>query len=508
MTRRLMKLGCFIFMLVIFLCPISALAAEGWSVLGDAAKEDEKIILQQEHYTNYYKKDMGVYAKNVPVDTKKGFKISFDYWNGNVKSSLSSSNKGGSFEFIMSAEPVDEFGVDYDTWDDTHFHSLTLQSYKRSDNEVCFRYKNGKNVTSLMEKISHAIDKEKWHKIELCYGNQLFTVKIDEEIILKNVSCKLPNVVYLAFQSYMSSGFTHQKHSIKNITLQATDALKINLNASGGQCSKNIIYVSTISGTTLPTPTKDNYTFLGWYTKKSGGTKVNGNNYSFSDNQTIYVHWKDNRLKITLKPNKGKMAKKCVMISKGEKIGTLPIPKRAGYTFLGWYTKKSSGKKIDTSYAVTKNITLYAQWIKNSKKIKITLNKNGGSCKKSSVNVKINTKLGKLPTATRKGYIFLGWYTKKSGGKKVNASTKMKDIYPAKKLYAHWSKKNSSNSSNTHTNNKYKQNCTMCGGTGRCKKCGGDGYIYSYVIGSDKRNCTRCNASGRCTYCGGTGKRK
>lgn len=44
-------------------------------------------------------------------------------------------------------------------------------------------------------------------------------------------------------------------------------------------------------------------------------------------------------------------------------------------------------------------------------------------------------KYGKLPTVTRKGYRFLGWYTKKKGGKKVTAKTKAKKNQV---LYAQW----------------------------------------------------------------------
>lgn len=194
---------------------------------------------------------------------------------------------------------------------------------------------------------------------------------------------------------------------------------------------------------------------------------------------------------------------------KGEKLESLPTPKRSGYTFVGWYTKKSGGKKISSDYVVKKNIKFYARWIKNRKKFKISLNKNGGSCKKSSLTIKINNKFKKLPTATRKGYTFLGWYTKKSGGTKVTASTKMKDIYPVKKLYAHW-RKGGSGSSGGSSNRNDKQSvldCTRCKGTGDCRTCGGDGYLWSSASRKEDRNCYRCNRSGRCTTCGGTGKR-
>lgn len=68
----------------------------------------------------------------------------------------------------------------------------------------------------------------------------------------------------------------------------------------------------------------------------------------------------------------------------------------------------------------------------------VKFDKNGGSkVSKSSVTVKEGQKIGTLPTARRKGYTLKGWYTAKSGGKKVTASTK---ITKNQTLYAQWTK--------------------------------------------------------------------
>lgn len=54
---------------------------------------------------------------------------------------------------------------------------------------------------------------------------------------------------------------------------------------------------------------------------------------------------------------------------------------------------------------------------------------------------------------------------------------------------------------------KYRPNCAMCGGDGKCNGCGGDGYKWSYGMDRERLNCSDCNASGKCWYCGGSGKR-
>lgn len=48
--------------------------------------------------------------------------------------------------------------------------------------------------------------------------------------------------------------------------------------------------------------------------------------------------------------------------------------------------------------------------------------------------------------------------------------------------------------------------CGVCNGSGRCQKCGGDGYLYSSATGKENRNCTHCHTHrGRCGSCGGDG---
>ncbi len=71
--------------------------------------------------------------------------------------------------------------------------------------------------------------------------------------------------------------------------------------------------------------------------------------------------------------------------------------------------------------------------------IKVTFNSNGkgATCSRSSTIVKKGSTYGSLPTPVRTGYDFQGWYTDKSKGSKVTATTKVtKDKDHT--LYAHW----------------------------------------------------------------------
>ena len=70
--------------------------------------------------------------------------------------------------------------------------------------------------------------------------------------------------------------------------------------------------------------------------------------------------------KITWNANGGKIGSKSTIattVKKGSKIGKLPTtPKRSGYTFAGWYTKKTGGTKITANIKPTKSVSYYAQW--------------------------------------------------------------------------------------------------------------------------------------------------
>ncbi|MDR3225600.1 MAG: InlB B-repeat-containing protein [Clostridiales Family XIII bacterium] len=117
-------------------------------------------------------------------------------------------------------------------------------------------------------------------------------------------------------------------------------------------------------------------------------------------------------------------------------------PVRTGYTFSGWYTDTKSGAKVTTATTVAKKTahTLYARWTARTFAVKFNVNKGKKLSKKlAAKKVKFGAKLGKLPAPTRPKYHFLGWYTKKSGGKKVTKSTKLSKAGTLT-LYAHWKK--------------------------------------------------------------------
>jgi uncharacterized repeat protein (TIGR02543 family) len=62
----------------------------------------------------------------------------------------------------------------------------------------------------------------------------------------------------------------------------------------------------------------------------------------------------------------GKLDTKNKAVFSDSKYGKLPVPKRVGYKFLGWFTKKAGGNKITAAspVSVAKKHSLYAHWQK------------------------------------------------------------------------------------------------------------------------------------------------
>lgn len=67
----------------------------------------------------------------------------------------------------------------------------------------------------------------------------------------------------------------------------------------------------------------------------------------------------------------------------------------------------------------------------------VRLNANGGKVDQGTVTVTYGQTYADLPVPTRNGYVFAGWYTKLSGGMKIDENTKVTTSY-YKNLYAHW----------------------------------------------------------------------
>lgn len=165
-------------------------------------------------------------------------------------------------------------------------------------------------------------------------------------------------------------------------------------------------------------------------------------NYTFSENISFTVT--NPTYKITLNNQSATTAGTAsVSATYGSAMPSITVPKKTGYTFGGYYTgTNGSGTQYYTasgtsarSWDKTSATTLYAKWTANT--YKVTFSANGGTTPTASKNVTYDSTYETLPTPTRNGYTFKGWYTATNGGTQITSSSKVA-ITASQTLYAQW----------------------------------------------------------------------
>ena len=113
---------------------------------------------------------------------------------------------------------------------------------------------------------------------------------------------------------------------------------------------------------------------------------------------------------------------------------------RTGYTQDGWAVT-DGGEKVyglGGTYTDDRNITLYPHWTANTWTVTYEYEGATGGNSTASKQVTYDSTYGNLPTPTRAGYTFKGWYTEANGsGNEVESATKV-TTDSSHKLYAYW----------------------------------------------------------------------
>jgi len=101
-------------------------------------------------------------------------------------------------------------------------------------------------------------------------------------------------------------------------------------------------------------PTKEGYTFLGWY--------KDGNEFSFdnpiTETITLTAKWKLKEYSVTFDSNNETQPQEMI-VTHGEKVKAPENPTKEGHTFLGWF---KGDKPFDFNTQITETITLTAKW--------------------------------------------------------------------------------------------------------------------------------------------------
>ena len=234
---------------------------------------------------------------------------------------------------------------------------------------------------------------------------------------------KTIKTVYTAWSDWRpSSVATKDGRETESIVLYqySPEKYTITYNANGGSGAPSsqtkthgkIIKVSSQK------PTHSGYEFDGWATSANGNVEYDpSEKYTKDCDITLYAVWTPLTYKVIYNANGGTGAPASQTKIHNEKLYiTEDVPKRDGYSFVGWATTKtdSVSYKAGQQYTSDKDITLYAVW--EASTYTISYNANGGTdapknqTKRYAESIKLSTQ-----EPTRKDYIFLGWSTSAQG---------------------------------------------------------------------------------------------
>ena len=147
-----------------------------------------------------------------------------------------------------------------------------------------------------------------------------------------------------------------------------------------GTASVQVTYAASLPSITKPT--KNGYTFGGYYTSTNGGgtqyynsNGVGVRNYTTTSDITLYGYWIPNKYTITLNNQDATYAgTTSIQATYAASLPSITKPTKNGYTFGGYYTNTggrgtqyindsgTSARILD----LTSNATLYAKWIKTN----------------------------------------------------------------------------------------------------------------------------------------------
>ena len=192
--------------------------------------------------------------------------------------------------------------------------------------------------------------------------------------------------------------------------------IEYNLNG-GANNAENPLKYTIEESVALLAPTRDFYTFDGWYESDNfegnAITEIAEGSYG---KKTFYANWRPITYDINYVLNGGTNDVENPNTYNTEISVELKSPTKAGYTFAGWFADKDfSVETTGISLGEGNAKTFYAKW--NANENTIVFNANGGSGSMPNMAVATDSTVKLTTNAfTRNGYTFKGWATSANGG--------------------------------------------------------------------------------------------
>ncbi len=179
---------------------------------------------------------------------------------------------------------------------------------------------------------------------------------------------------------------------------------------------QDVVYAFNQDIQTLPILTRTGYDFKGWYLDQDFEEVFDYTKMPSKDLR-VYAKFEIKSYTINFISNGGTVFDSYT--SEYETPLNLPNPVREGYRFEGWYTDAALNHLFTSSTMPATNITLHAKW-------RINVYRMSFSTSTTSIADRFyeyNDSIEELPTLTRTGYTFLGWYLDSNYQAPYNLST-------------------------------------------------------------------------------------
>lgn len=155
-----------------------------------------------------------------------------------------------------------------------------------------------------------------------------------------------------------------QSNNLINITIPAS-ITSINDYAFSNNNLSTITFegsLATLNNNVFDNQTKDNHTFKNWYSDETRET-IWDFSTSITANTTLYAGYDIHTYSVLFDSNGGSTISDITNVNYNTLISVPAVPKKAGYTFGGWYTDSSFATRWDFNVdKVIANTTLFAKW--------------------------------------------------------------------------------------------------------------------------------------------------
>ncbi|QWF94038.1 InlB B-repeat-containing protein [Listeria monocytogenes] len=212
----------------------------------------------------------------------------------------------------------------------------------------------------------------------------------------------------------------------------SVNSYQVNFDIDGAVMNEAVVYDTLLNEPTAPT--KQGYTFDGWYDAETGGNKWDFKTMKMPANDvTLYAHFTVSSYQVNFDID-GAVTNEAIVYD--TLLNEPATPTKQGYTFDGWYDAETGGNKWDfkTMKMPANDVTLYAHFTINNYQANFDID---GSVTNETITY--DTLLNEPTAPTKQGFLFDGWYDAEVGGTKWDFNT-MKMPANDINLYAHFSK--------------------------------------------------------------------